>query len=322
MELSLAILFMVYYSCLIIWLGSESGSQSIAVKLDESLQLDDAVLNSYVNGGPWFDFAGGESQHETILGWYLLPNSNSPPLPAIVESKIGQGIALLCGPHIEFDPNLMAASSMEESISDRVHVLSLLPSLLSGNKLRLRLMIRLFTRLGLVVNKPDQQSNEKMELSPMILCSAPESQSSIPIILNALKSKLSDLLEKDMQIFILSDCVNDFAFIKQEFTLGEDSSRLESRLPQGSSISDKSVLIYYSLSPTSHSPLPVSFELERYFSLMPPNSTFGSTVLYGEKMASTQTLFEKNYSFQSALPDGTVCITSNQLSGRGMSLQV
>jgi biotin-[acetyl-CoA-carboxylase] ligase BirA-like protein len=281
-----------------------------------------------VNGGPWFDFSSCKSDQETILGWYLLPQINASPIqqPAIVESKIGKGVALLFGPHLEFDPTVMAVSSIsEESISDRVHILSILPPLLSSNNIRLNLLDRLFTRLGLMVNKPDQQrkrhfkpdNNGVVEISPMILCSAPESVSAIPSILKALKPKLNPVMDGNNTVSILSDCVNEFALIEQDYPSGDESNQLEARLRQQSLLSDKSptIFIYHSISPQSQP----SFNITKYFASLPASQSFGSTVLYGEETLSTQTLIEKNYALQCALPDGLVCITSNQQSGRGLS---
>ncbi|CAG8468177.1 12887_t:CDS:2 [Funneliformis mosseae] len=44
---------------------------------------------------------------------------------------------------------------------------------------------------------------------------------------------------------------------------------------------------------------------------------FGSTVLYGEVISSTQTLLDKNFKFTQTLPTGFVCVASQQNQGRG-----
>ncbi|KAJ1551160.1 biotin holocarboxylase synthetase [Nowakowskiella sp. JEL0078] len=45
--------------------------------------------------------------------------------------------------------------------------------------------------------------------------------------------------------------------------------------------------------------------------------SFGSDILYGEVMGSTQTLLEKNVKFLEDLSSGTVCVASHQVAGRG-----
>jgi biotin--protein ligase len=45
--------------------------------------------------------------------------------------------------------------------------------------------------------------------------------------------------------------------------------------------------------------------------------TLGSPLIYGDTLASTQTLFENNYSFQQLLPSGALCVASQQTSGKG-----
>ena len=48
-----------------------------------------------------------------------------------------------------------------------------------------------------------------------------------------------------------------------------------------------------------------------------PSQSFGNTILYGEVMTSTSTLLESNPTLTRALPAGTVCVATRQLSGRG-----
>ncbi|CAB4422288.1 unnamed protein product [Rhizophagus irregularis] len=47
------------------------------------------------------------------------------------------------------------------------------------------------------------------------------------------------------------------------------------------------------------------------------NMEFGSTVLYGEVVSSTQTLLDKNFKFTKNLPTGLVFVATQQIQGRG-----
>jgi biotin--protein ligase len=44
---------------------------------------------------------------------------------------------------------------------------------------------------------------------------------------------------------------------------------------------------------------------------------FGNAVIYSEVTTSTQTVLDKNYSFSQCLPNGLVCLATNQIAGRG-----
>ncbi|RIA92468.1 hypothetical protein C1645_691658, partial [Glomus cerebriforme] len=47
------------------------------------------------------------------------------------------------------------------------------------------------------------------------------------------------------------------------------------------------------------------------------NMEFGSTILYGEVISSTQTLLDKNFEFTKQLPTGFVFVATQQIQGRG-----
>ncbi|KAA1131837.1 biotin holocarboxylase synthetase [Puccinia graminis f. sp. tritici] len=64
-------------------------------------------------------------------------------------------------------------------------------------------------------------------------------------------------------------------------------------------------------------PAPSTFDWDRYFSLIESPSQIGTTILYAETVASTQTLLEKNTKLSDLLPSGTVSIAEKQTNGRG-----
>ena len=59
-------------------------------------------LPAYVNGGGYFEDAVQFSD-VTVLGWY----PGLEPRAAIVKIKVGRGVAILSGAHIEYDPALL-----------------------------------------------------------------------------------------------------------------------------------------------------------------------------------------------------------------------
>jgi biotin--protein ligase len=99
--------------------NSERGARAVPVKLVDSVlePVEDSsvltagssnVANLYVNGGPWFRYPDNSildmnNSTESVLAWYL-PSANTlnkSPVPAIVETRVGRGKAILSGPHFE-----------------------------------------------------------------------------------------------------------------------------------------------------------------------------------------------------------------------------
>jgi len=63
--------------------------------------------------------------------------------------------------------------------------------------------------------------------------------------------------------------------------------------------------------------LPPIFSWRLYFSSIEAVSPIGTTILFAERVTSTQTLLEKNTKLTDLLPNGTVSIAKKQTNGRG-----
>jgi hypothetical protein len=90
------------------------------------------------------------------LGWYETPNEGRKA--AIVQSDFGRGRAVLCGPHLEYDPQFIAAhldykaSSYEINAENRTYLGKIVPKLLEADSARSTVMASILSRLGLRLN--------------------------------------------------------------------------------------------------------------------------------------------------------------------------
>lgn len=327
--------------------NSEQGSRAVSIKLvdsvlepiEDSSALDIAsggnVANLYVNGGPWFRYPSVNNNSnsnidnypsESVLAWYLPSEKtlNKNPEPAILESRVGRGRAILSGPHFEYDPNLIAskasASSSSSRLCDHVHLLSLIPSLMQTDAHRLRLVRSVLSRFGLRLNAVEEaekyisdsvdNSGAVPRVSPMCLATL------LPSKVLQFQHLLSQLLEQQHQPnesglsscssfsgqFIVQDVQHDFYLLKSADGLARSGSRsdLSHHLANNNKRLDSCISINYmeNGSVLADYEGKDSFNVEKYFRYLEReyasnNYSYGSIVLYGNVVGSTQTILEK-----------------------------
>lgn len=116
---------------------SQKGAASPAIRWNTSFSFaSTSHFTVYYNGGGYFVDAKEKSNTE-ILAFYDLPEEYA----AIVECRVGEGLAILSGVHFEYDHNILN--------KDDPFLQDILPQLEKGNVNRLLLSRHIFNRFGL-----------------------------------------------------------------------------------------------------------------------------------------------------------------------------
>ncbi|CAO3698264.1 unnamed protein product [Rhizopus stolonifer] len=257
--------------------NSEKGARSV------SILAGTKEIKTYYNGGGYFTGAAADK----VICVYQDNNQ-----PAGVLCHVQKGRALLFGVHPEYDIRDVDLSENEnaQTISKELAAsLSDCRKLLSDS----------LAQLGLKVGESDVP-----RLTPIYLSAVKRE------VVDAIKTNM--LKEADDQN-ILKDS-NDQFLIQEEDNL-EDSIK---------TLSVDKPLLKIICTDKAHTPF---FNAQKYYeSLLQRRSQewggggwyhMGNAMLYSEVITSTQTVLDKNYKFAQTLPNGLVCLATNQIAGRG-----
>lgn len=330
---------------------SEKGARAADLKVDKTVISAGTVPNvfkSYYNGGCVFvDAPKFKNQGVEVLASYTEPIAvdSGEGSAAVVYCKVGQGAALLTGPHPEFvflgkpadDWSLTKPRFASANLEPKPEVpgfSEVIKTLAADEKHRMDFVKACLTKLGLTVS--DEQNVPS--LSYMHL------SSSRPSDTRQLLSSLQHLIEKDeQQENFLRDENDTFHIIKPSswkmedlaaaLPLQADSKKSADQLDGSSDrIVDyntvtKHIVIHDDTQPESKSTPYFNHRafyanLEHYQSQLPGSSTFGAHLLYGEVVTSTNTLLEKNTKLLRNLPQGFTATATVQVAGRGRGSNV
>ncbi|KAH9810061.1 BPL1-biotin holocarboxylase synthetase [Teratosphaeria destructans] len=313
---------------------SEAGTRAVDVAVNREAFAAKGTaapdnLKLYYNGGGVFVDAQkfGDRGVEVLASYvYDLAVDSGEGKAAVVYCKVGEGAALLTGPHPEF-----SGLNLNPNESSGHHDYpSVVQALVAGEQNRVDFMRACLTKLGLIVS--DEAAGSVPSLSRLHLSSAKPGE-------------VSELVHSWHEAGILSK--ND---IGREMVKGEndtfileqqgvwDTEQLKEALREDLEATDPAAeggIIDYNtvpkrLVPHEHS-LPDTRETPffnhyaffsnlRVYSMKhasPSEQIFGRTILYGEVVTSTSTLLEKNPTFLSHLPIGTTATATTQVAGRG-----
>jgi biotin--protein ligase len=259
---------------------SEIGSRIVKISLIDSelceIDSDNRFLDVCVNGSPWFEPV--RSNSERVLAFYETPCHGRKA--AIIQTKVGKGEAVLCGPHIECDPSHFT----KDDHSGRLE--KMLPQLLTSNQLRIRLLKSILLGMGMKINKSDQnQKTSKMKL------------------LHLFSARMDE--NAKVLSYLNSNAVQDNQMVWRIVSGLENAPKRQD---------DLEIPIIYHKNYESDA---VEFKVEEYFKSLAPSTYLGDQLLYGKVVTSTQTILEKNYVLNSILENGTVFVADHQLLGRG-----
>lgn len=321
--------------------GSEIGMR--AVKLDVkpgALECDVIGCMSYYNGGGVFLPDQNASGFEVLATYGERTQCDPSGLDAaIVLCKVGEGAALLTGPHPEFAPELLRPDTSIPGHADQVRKLQ------ENTESRMTVLRACLEKLGM--KGCSEKAMNVYSLSTMHLTSSSlEDAVALEMELGKLVQDISSLdyqrsssgqsstIKAEADTFVLSidraaagssnvlsrSLVNDLPSalsIDSEKDAWKLAAEKESAIPDFSDI-PKHVLLHASKRLPTPNETP-SWDHRRYLNSIKQKKglKMGSPLLYAEVTTSTNTLLVSNPTLLRALPDGTVFVASNQIAGRG-----
>ncbi|TPX49284.1 hypothetical protein SeMB42_g02674 [Synchytrium endobioticum] len=272
--------------------GSEAGARAAHLQLAPELNdiFQERNVSMYHNGGPYFVSLmpdGSQPEGTKVLAYYADPDSVFQPtphekqLPAIISCQVGRGKAILSGSELALKLNQVEnASQVEEELT-------------FGPK-----------------------------LSELHLCFGPnkprKTQDAESTIAHA-------LLGGKYSVRVIEDDINVFNIHRRGFA----AEKGEAEVPKGHKIP-----FFITVYSVGDYPLPAEtphFNVPRYYDFLrvaradtdrrsaalENELSFGSTIMYGEVLTSTQTILDKNLQFSKELPNGFTFVASRQVAGRG-----
>jgi biotin--protein ligase len=270
---------------------SEIGAEALKLKCP-----DGTFLYAYANGAPFFKLDDLQENQTSILYRY---DGNQEA--AVVECKVGKGIATVCGPHLEISPDYVSKTieifkKDSTKTSQLEKLVKMLPHLLQSDSKRKILFTNILSRLGLSVNP---ELEKVFDNYPIWIASTSSN------ILEQFKLDLESISSlKNEHGLVVKDSINEFIFALSGS--GETCN-----------ITSTKLLFIHD---TQQFEL---FDIEEYLKFRTKNSTnplFGSLLFYTRVIGSTQTILDQNSLFSSILPTGAVFVASHQNQGRGTKI--
>jgi biotin--protein ligase len=332
---------------------SEKGARAAELQVDKSVLSAGSVPNiftSYYNGGGVFvDASKYIDQGVEVLASYTedLAVDSGKGSAAIVYCKVGQGAAMLTGPHPEFvflgkpadnwsltKPRYATVNLEEKSTVPGFS--EVIKTLAKDEKQRMDFLKSCLTKLGLVVSEEQNVPS----LSRMHLSSLKPTDST------DILSNMKNLLTKDEHgEELLKDDNDTFHIVKPSTwrmvdlskALPTEETSTESTDQTDGAIDErivdyntiiKQILVHEDDYPEAKQTPYFNHHafysnLKHYQSKSSEKiSSFGSTMLYGEVVTSTNTILEKNTKLLRNLPTGFTATATQQVAGRGRGSNV
>ncbi|TGO65352.1 hypothetical protein BOTNAR_0079g00190 [Botryotinia narcissicola] len=317
---------------------SEAGAKAAEVKIEGSLQNGNASqsFKSYYNGGGVFVDAGKfKDQGVETLATYVHPidvDGGEDPA-AVVYCKVGEGGAILTGPHPEF-----AAVNLDPTINVPGYS-DLVKDLAADDDSRTKFLKGCLSKLGLNVSEETSTapSLSRLHLSSVHPPFVPELLASLEEIIEKengeeiIKGENDTLhLEKPESSWSVQSLVKSLSDAVVPTT--EEKQTLESAGADDGIIDynaiPKRVILHETEWPgTKETPY---FNHHAFYSSLrlyqqeksSEAEEFGNTLLYGEVVTSTNTMLEKNSKLLSRLPTGFTFTATTQVAGRGRGSNV
>ncbi|BCR88120.1 biotin--[acetyl-CoA-carboxylase] ligase BPL1 [Aspergillus chevalieri] len=304
---------------------SEAGARAAGLKVSKSLTtgMVPEVFRSYYNGGGVFvDAPKYADRGVEVLASYTeeLNVDSGDEAAAVVYCKIGDGAAILTGPHPEF-----AAANLDRNAAGPEYT-KVVDALAADDKSRTDFLKACLSKLGLQVT---DETTTVPSLSSLHLSSL-DSEETRKII-----SSLQDSITKDGDEEYFKDANDTFRLEKSGVW---NMGKLEESLPASENqdtnqgIVDynailKRLVIHDELPSTKITPYFNHYafysNLRHYQSKMKEGTAeFGSNLIYAEVITSTNTILEKNPKLLRSLPNGFTATATTQVAGRGRGSNV
>ncbi|OJJ81605.1 biotin--[acetyl-CoA-carboxylase] ligase BPL1 [Aspergillus glaucus CBS 516.65] len=306
---------------------SEAGARAAELKVSkESLATETVpeIFRSYYNGGGVFVDAPKYADRGVEVLASFTEELNVDPgdeAAAVVYCKVGDGAAILTGPHPEF-----AAANLDRNAAGPEYT-KVVDALAADDKSRTDFLKACLSKLGLQVTN---ETTTVPSLSSLHL-SAQDPEDTSKII-----SSLQDGITKEGDEEYFKDANDTFRLEKSGVW---NMGNLEESLPAESENQDtnqgivdynailKRLVIHDELPSTKITPYFNHYafysNLRHYQSNMKEGaSEFGSNLMYAEVITSTNTILEKNPQLLRSLPNGFTATATTQVAGRGRGSNV
>ncbi|KAH8179125.1 biotin/lipoate a/B protein ligase family protein [Sarocladium implicatum] len=304
----------------------EGGARAVRLKVAKNLFKEPVAdeIYSYFNGGGVFvDAKSLESHKVEVLASYAddIDVDGGDGKAAVVFMKLGEGRAVVAGPHPEF-----AAVNLHPQPSIPGYA-DLITKLVSGDKERVQFLKACLSKLGLEVSAEDGVIPPLSSLHLSALKSSDVAE---------LLSSWADIIEKEKGEEYIHGETDTFRIQNADTRWNVDELQ-KSLEPSGETIKDTGITDYQAITKTivPHEdgyPHPRSTpqfnhdmyyaSLRRYRQLESNADTWGEHLLYAECITSTNTLMEKNPKLVSKLPSGFTISATTQIAGRGRGTNV
>ncbi|KAI1411452.1 biotin-protein ligase [Hypoxylon sp. FL1857] len=287
------------------------------------------VFTSYYNGGGVFvDSIDGNKDVEVLASYASeLDVDGGPEKAALVYCNVGQGNAILTGPHPEFAAANLSPQHDVDGYDE------LIATLRADDDARTSFLKACLTKLGLEVN---QGISGAPSLSRLHLSSI--SSNDVDDLLHSWEEIIS---REGGEEYIKAE--NDTFHLQKPETMWSVTGLREALTPNDSpdpkspNISDEGIVDYGAIVKrivTHEKAWPEAkatpyFNHNAFYSSLreyrrsePEAEEWGDFLMYGEVVTSTNTLLEKNFKLLSKLPSGFTLTATTQVAGRGRGSNV
>ncbi|OAL00612.1 class II aaRS and biotin synthetase [Phaeosphaeriaceae sp. SRC1lsM3a] len=344
--------------------ASEAGARAAGIKIHKNAftNADDTFpdhFKSYYNGGGVFvDADKLESRGVQVLASYTedLHVESGPAKAAVVYRKIGEGHAVLTGPHPEFAPQNLTKIPSIPSYS------SVIDGITATDRTRIVFLGLLLQKLGLQVNEEEQAvpSLSRLHLTSHTGAAVSELVSTWAEVVTIVDDEKyikgeNDVfcIEKPGSAWSVKELKRAVSAVSEKLpTLAavtggtqEGNESLESTKKPQTKEEEIQECVRYTATTSSDlildyekivknivphdqglpSTKEIPFHHEAFFANLSfyhnkfqnPAASFGKHLLYGEVVTSTNSLLEKNPSLLRNLPTGFTMTATTQIAGRG-----
>ncbi|CAG7562099.1 unnamed protein product [Fusarium equiseti] len=306
---------------------SEKGARAVrlTVAKDAFEQEVASEITSYYNGGGVFvDAASVKDRKVEVLATYdeEIDVDGGDGKAAVVFCTVGDGKALLTGPHPEF-----AAANLNPQPSLPGYD-ELVSQLAAADKDRATFLKGCLTKLGLEVSSHEAgvPSLSRLHLSSISETGVSELLTDWSDIINKEDGEEWIRAETDSFHIQNEDTIWSLEGLQQSLPDTNESGISENGSIDYSKITKKIVphekgLPHPKLTPHFNHGLFFS-SLKRYRQIEPTARNWGDVLMYGEVVTSTNTMLEKNPKLMPKLPSGFTVSATTQVAGRGRGSNV
>ncbi|CAD6448209.1 16af70e7-00e6-45ef-b694-5b01c09a3fd3 [Sclerotinia trifoliorum] len=317
---------------------SEEGAKAAEIKIGDGLrnEIVSQSFKLYYNGGGVFVDAGKfkDKGVETLATYgHPLDVDGGEDPAAVVYCKVGEGGAILTGPHPEF-----AAVNLDPTIKIPGYA-DIVKDLAADDDSRTKFLKECLVKLGLSVS---EESSTVPSLSRLHLSSVH------PHLVPELLASWEEIIDKENGEEIIKGENDTFHIEKQESIWSVESlvksvpasivSTIEGKPIVESAASGDRIIDYNAIPKrliphetswpgTKETPCfnhHVFYSNLRHYQQEKSSEAeeFGNTLLYGEVVTSTNTMLEKNSKLLSRVPTGFTFTATAQVAGRGRGSNV